>query len=924
MAKRNEAKIQFTADCKEFNDQIQKANSAMTELRSELKLNATQMDINGKSIDKLEEKHSILQKQLEASKDKTEALSGKLDAAIRNYGEGSTEVDKYRTQLLNAQTAQMKFEKAVSDCEKEIAEFKSELNATEEASDKTETATERLTKTIDGQKDKLNKLKDEYVEVVLQYGKTSDEAKELADEIEELSEVLRDNQKALGKAEQAADELDKSFDNASKAASDAGDGFTVFKGVVADLAADALQAAVGKLSEFASYLADLPSETMELRQSMSTLTTAFDTQNFSTETATETWKDLYAVFGDDQTAVEAANHIARMSDNQKDLNDWVRISTGLYATYQDAINPAAIAESAKETAACGKITGQFADALNWSSEAATMFASYMSEDVTTAEDAFNVALSECTTEQERQKLITDTLTALYGDAADTYRETASAQIEAKEATAEHMLVENELASSIEPVTTAWQEMKTTLLTAVQPAIEKIADAMGDMLEWMQEHPTAVKAIAAAVAVLAIGLSGLAIAVGIYTAAQWAMNSAILANPITWIAVAIIAAIAAIVAIVVVLIEHWDEIKAKCAEVWESIKATLSQWGEWINTNVVQPVVNFFKSMWESIKNAWDTICNAVQVALLFIGEILSTAFEIITLPWRFIWENCKEYIFAAWEWIKEKVSLALNFVSQIINTAFSAVRDFFSQIWNSCKDTILQAWESIKNAVSQATSSVYLKVLSIWNSVKTVTLTAWNNVKNGIANVWNGIRNTISSGLNSAKSTVTNVLNSIKSKFTSIFDGVKNTVKNAIDKIKSYFNFSWSLPKIKMPHFSISGKFSLDPPSIPKFSVEWYKDGGIFTKPTIFNTAYGLKGVGEAGAEAVLPIDRLEGYISGAIEKAQNVVNLQSLANAIENLAIRPVVVKINDRQFAMATASASDGVNGLRTSFKNRGLIVD
>lgn len=711
MANKNQAKIQFTADCKEFNEQIGKANSTMTELRSELKLNATQMDANGKSIDKLEEKHSILQRQLEASKDKTEALSGKLDAAIRNYGQGSAEVDKYRTQLNNAKTAQIKLEQAVNDCEKEIEEFNAEVK------------------------------------------------------------------------------------DSKKATKEASEGFTVFKGVVADLAADAIQAAIGKLSEFASYLAELPAETMELRQSMSTLTTAFDTQKFSTETATEIWKDLYAVFGDDQTAVEAANHIARMSDNQQDLNDWVRISTGLYATYQDAINPASIAESAKETAACGKVTGQFADALNWSSEAATMFAGYMSEDVTTAEDAFNVALSECTTEQERQALITDTLTKLYGGAADTYRETAGAQLEAKEVAAEHMLVENDLASSIEPVTTAWQEMKTTLLTSLKPAIDTITETMLGVLEWMKEHPTAVKAIAAAVAVLAIGLGGLAIAVGIYTAAQWAMNAAVLANPITWIVVGIIAAIAALVAIGVVLYENWDVIKAKCAELWANVKQAFSNMKEAVVTKVTE------------LKNG--------------------------------------------------------------------AVAKF-------------------------------------------------NEVKSSVSNIFSNIKSTISNALSNAVSTVTSKLNSIKEKFSSIMNSAKSIVSNAIAKIKGFFNFSWSLPKLKMPHFSISGKFSLNPPSIPKISVDWYKDGGIFTKPTIFDTAYGLKGVGEAGAEAVLPIDRLEGYISGAIEKAQNVVNLNALANAIGDLANRPIVMNVNGRQFATATASDSDSVNGLRTSFKSRGLIVE
>ena len=136
-------------------------------------------------------------------------------------------------------------------------------------------------------------------------------------------------------------------------------------------------------------------------------------------------------------------------------------------------------------------------------------------------------------------------------------------------------------------------------------------------------------------------------------------------------------------------------------------------------------------------------------------------------------------------------------------------------------------------------------------------------------------------------------------------------------------NFSWSLPKLKLPHISISGKFSINPPSVPKFSISWYKDGAIFTKPTLFNTPYGLKGVGEAGAEAVLPIEKLEDYISGAIERTTNAVNLNTLASAIEDLANRPINLNVNGRTIAVATAGDSDSVNGFRSTLQGRGLML-
>lgn len=1017
------AKIQFNADCEGFNAEIKKANSTMQQLRAEMKLNETQMKSTGVSVEGLENKHKILSQQLEASKDKTQALQGKLDAAIRTWGEGTVEVDKWRTQLVNAQTAEEKLRQAISQCETELNEqrqatqnsgeatetltekisrqqtelkqlksayvdavdafgessdeakalaqkiesLSSELSdnqsAFEKASrtadsyDKTledvgdaaksaETATEKLTNTIEDQRSKLDKLKGEYVEAVLTYGKNSKEAKTLAKEITGLSKELKSNQKVMGKAESAADRLDKSYKDAGDAARDSAEGFTVAKGAIADLASEAIQAAIGTVSEFVGWLKELPEATREIRQDMATLETSFESAGLTTEQATNTWKELYTVFGEDDRAVEAANLIAKMSDNQQDLNDWVTITTGIWGTYQDSLPVEGLAEASNETAKTGQVTGVLADALNWSSEAAVMFAEYMSEDVTTAEDAFNEALKECTTEEERQALITETLTALYGDAAAQYEEASGAQLEAKEATAENILVQNELATAIEPVTTAWQNLKNDALEAILPVVQSVSETMTDMLGWMREHPAAAKAIAAAVGTLTVGFGALAIAAGVYTAAQWAMNSAILANPITWVIVAVIAAIAAVVAIVVVLIEYWNEIVAAVTSCWETIKATLSQWGAWINSNVIQPVANFFVGLWDSMKTIWEGICNVVEFAFLLIKEIISAAFQIITVPFRLIWETCKSIVTAVWDWINPYITTAINAIKTVISNAMDAIKTVFSTVWSAIETVTSTVWNAIKSVISTVWDWIYTKVSTVinnvrnviqtvWNNVQTVTSTVWNAVKTTVSSVWNGIKSTvsgainnvkstISSGLNSAKSTVAGVLDSIKSNFTSIWDNCKSIVSSAIEKIKSYFNFSWSLPKIKMPHISITGSFSLSPPSVPKFSISWYKDGAIFTKPTLFNTPYGLKGVGEAGAEAVLPIEKLEGYISGAIEKTQNVANLNALVNAIEDIASRPILLSVNGRQVATATASDSDSVNGLRSSFRGRGLVLD
>lgn len=904
MAK-NEAKIKFTAETGDFNKAIKQANDEMSELRAEFKLSETQMKRTGTTVEGLEKQHALLESQLKASQSKTEALTQKVEKAVEIFGENSTEVTKLKTQLANAQSAEEKIRQAIDRCNKELGE---QVGAAKEA----ESATGQLTDKIDKQQTELDQLKKKYVDAVLQYGKTSKEAKTLAREIKDLSGDLRDSKSDFSKASKAADNLDKSLDDAGDAAAGTEDGFTIAKGAIADLASNAIQAAIGKISEFIGYLMELPEATREIRQDMATLETSFEKQGFSTETATKTWKELYTVFGEDDRAVEAANLISKMSKDQEDLNEWVTITKGVWGQYQDSLPVEGLAEASNETAKTGKVTGVLADALNWSGEAASMFSKYMSEDVTTAEDAFNEALADCTTEQERQALITETLTALYGDSAKKYEEASGAQIEAKDAAAENILVQNELADTMEPLTTSWQGLKTELLQGILPAAKKFSEWGVSALSWMKEHPTAMKVFAAVVGVLAVALGALVAVVTAYTIAQWAMNSAILANPITWIVVGIVAAIAALVAVFVLL---WD----KC----EGFR-------------------NFFIDMWKKIKVVWaeckpyfDVICEGIKTAFSIAKDFLIAKFKAAWEGIKLAWSVAVDWFKTCWNNIKLVFSVVKVFLVGYFKTAWEGIK----AVWNAVTGYFKAVWNTIKGIFSVVKAVLTGDFKGAWQGIKGIVST-W---KNYFASVWKSIKNVFasvkswfSSTFGAAWTAIKGIWSNVSAFFGRTVDKVKNTFskvtsiitkpfKTAIDKVKGFFNnLKLKFPSIKLPHFKIKGSFSLNPPSVPKLSIDWYKKGGIFTKPTIFSTPSGFKGVGEAGAEAILPIDRLQGYIAGAIEKSSQVVNLQSLADAIEDLANRPVALNINGKQFALATASSTDSVSGMRSRFVDRGIILD
>lgn len=681
------------------------------------------------------------------------------------------------------------FNSAIKKANSEMSELRAELRLNETQMRGTGASAELLEQRHRILSQQLQAAENKSAALAQKVDKAAQIYGENSDEVSKLRTQLLNARNAEEKVRQAVNNCNNGLEEQKGAAKSAESGFTTLKGAVANLAADALQGAISKLGEFVSYLAQLPQETMEFRQDVSTLNTAFENVGFSAEQAQETFKNLYAVFGEDDRAVETANNIARMAKSQDELNQWTEIATGIWGTYQDALPVEGLAEAAGETAKTGQITGVFADALNWSSDAAAMFADRMGGDVKTAEDAFNQALGECTSEQERQTLITETLTALYGDAANSYREASGAQMEAKEAALEQQEAEAELATAIEPVTTLFSQLKTELLESVTPALQTLGEGFSSVLGWLKEHPTVLKAASAAIGVLAAGLSVAAIALGVYTVAQWAMNAALLANPITWIVLAIIAAIALLVAAGVAIYENWDKIKAKASEVWNGIKNTIL------------------------------TIVNA----------------------------------------IKAKIA-----------TAFDAIKNVTSKVWNAIKTAITTPFGAARALVAAIVDSIKAKFNTL-QALASVAARVFNRVKNAITNP---------------------------------IKAARDAVKNAIDRIKSIFNGTKLKLDLKIPHISIDGGKA--PWGIggkgrkPNFDVTWNAAGAIFTKPTLFGTPLGLQGVGEAGAEAVLPINVLENYINRAFDR-----NLGAAASGCEVYNFYVNDATINDSAEMRAAAKS-------------------
>lgn len=320
---------------------------------------------------------------------------------------------------------------------------------------------------------------------------------------------------------------------------------------------------------------------------------------------------------------------------------------------------------------------------------------------------------------------------------------------------------------------------------------------------------------------------------------------------------------------------WNGISSFFTNILNVIKGVADVVLGWFGTSwneVWTNIKTFFEGIWNGIATffttIWETLKNVVTVGIMAIGSILSAAFDIITLPFRFIWENCKEIIISVWDAIKSKVTTVIHAVASVISTVMNAIKTVFSTVWNAIKTVVTTVVNAIKSVVTTVFNAIKNTATTVWNAIKNAVTTPVNAIKSSVTTVFNSVKSTVSSIFNGIKSTATSVWNGIKSAITTPIEATKNKVKSVVDAIKGFFSgMKISLPHIKLPHFKVTGKLSIAPPSVPHLSIDWYKEGGIMTSPTIFGmNGSSLMAGGEAGAEAILPLagfyKQLEAMIS--------------------------------------------------------------
>jgi phage-related minor tail protein len=567
----------------------------------------------------------------------------------------------------------------------------------------------KITAIIDAETSKFKKALDDAKKHIKDFDKKSGDASK---GVKQAFDKIKDG------AKKAADTIKKHLPGAIDAAKKAFAGLTVAFGLVTK-------------------------GTEQFRNEQAKLVSAFESAGSTAEAAKQVFNGLYRVLGEDDQAVEAANHIAQLTTNEKEMAEWTNICQGVYATFGASLPIEGLTEAANETAKVGQVTGSLADALNWAG---------------ISEDAFNEKLAACNTEAEREALIRTTLNGLYSEAAAKFEENNKAIIEQREAQAKLNETLATIGTTLTPLLTLFTQFANEALALVLPYIQ-------DLAEWL-------------IPKLQAGFEALPGVV--------------------------------------------EEVKAKYGE----FKDKLEEAKKWLDDN---------------------------ETALTLLGVAIGTVTALV------IAYNAQA-ILAALASAGETVAIYALIAAE---TAYSVVTGAATAV-----TTALGA------AFTFLTSPIGLVIIAIGAAIAIGVLLYknWDTIKQKAGELWQGI---------------TKTFDNIKKSIGEKIDGAKTKVKETIDKIKGFFNFQWSLPKLKMPHVKISGEFSLVPPKVPKFSIDWYAQGGVFDTPTLFPYGGRIGGLGEAGAEAIVPLEK----------------NTQWLDKIADKLAARsgstPIILQVDGKTFA-------------------------
>ena len=479
-----------------------------------------------------------------------------------------------------------------------------------------------------------------------------------------------------------------------------------------------------------------------------------------------------------------------------------------------------------------------------------------------------------------------------------------------------------LKSQLEELAISFGEMLMPAIRAIVSKIQAFVDKLNGMSESQRKAILTIGLIVAALGPLLVIIGTLISKVGV------AMQGFVkLATGVKKLGVAVkagtggisgpVLAIVAVVAVLVAAFKHlWDtneEFRNAITGIWEGIVSKIRAFCQGI-VDRLNALGFDFGSIVDVLKSLWDGLCQFLapvfEAAFNVVSTVLGTVLDVITGlldvfiglftgNWSQMWEGVKEIFSGIWDGITGLFDTALNLLKSLAETVFgwfgttwesvwTGIKSFFETIWNGIVAFFTGIWNAIVSTVTTQINAVKTVVTTVFNAIKTTATTIWNGIKTAISTVVDGIKSKVTSVFESVKSTATNLFNGIKSTATNVWNGIKTAIitpieaardkiRSALDAVKGFFSgLKLELPHIKLPHFRVSGTLSISPPSVPHLSIDWYKEGGIMTKPTVFGmNGSALMAGGEAGSEAILPLSGFYKQLEAMLDDKLNMHNVE-------------------------------------------------
>lgn len=830
MAKKTEAQIEFKAVTSEFSSGIKKMNSDIQTATKELKLNAAQMKGVGETADLLKQKQQLLSKEYEAAKTKVNLTSKSMEEAKRILGEDSKEYQNLNNRLIEAKTQEQNLKNQLDDTTQKLKE---QYSTTGYLSKGFKSAGEHIqgfadkTKAVGGGIESAGKKLMPLTTGIVGMGVAGSKmALDFEDGIANINTLLDDDSHLEGyknTVRKLSDDTGMSIstmtDGMYQAISSLGDGGKETEKIFGTMAKSA-KAGGAEVADSVSLISagmkGYGSVNDETAQKISDL--AFMTAKLGVTTFPEMAKSMQPLFPlSSSLGISMEELFGTMATGTGVTGNTAEVSTQLKAVMSNLMKPTEAMQGLIEKYGYSNATAMI------ESEGLSGVLKILQDETGGQSDK----LAELFSSTEALTL----MTALTGAQFDTFNEKLGQMGDVSGTTEEAMSKLETKGDSIRKTMNmaknTLMEAGTVLMDSLAPIIADAADGVKNLTEGFSklnpEQQQTILKIAGIVAVagpLLVGIGKVTTGIGSIIGVAGKLSSGIgsvievtgklksgiggLIGKIgglspTFLIVA--GVIAAVVAAGVLLYQNWDKIKEFAG-------------------NLKDAVVE----KWTALK---DGIANKT--------------------------EEIKQGVSEKWESIKQATHDKTEEMKQGLKEKYQQIKDgVIGQTLEAAKSTVNQKLENIKSAYNEHGGGIKGIAAGFMEGVKGYYTSGYTFIDTLTGGKLSNIASQFRNKMGEAKNAVSEKMSAIKDAFSEKIDGAREKVREGIDKIKSLFNFSWSLPKLKLPHFSIDGKFSLNPPSVPKFGISWYAKGALFTKPTIIPA----NGFGEAGNEYALPLNK--------------------------------------------------------------------